>query len=50
MKQLNLFDWADNKPSNIIDVMPAIISKIAREPWPPKPQTADVVSLKRKVA
>ncbi|WP_193378147.1 hypothetical protein [Sinorhizobium fredii] len=50
MNQLDLFTWADNKPSNVIDVMPAIISKIAREPWPPKPQTAEVVALKRKVA
>jgi hypothetical protein len=31
MKQLDLFAWADIKPSNIIDAMPALIHKAAME-------------------
>lgn len=31
MKQLDLFDWAEAKPSNIIDAMPALIRKAALE-------------------
>lgn len=31
MTQLNLFDWADTKPSNVIDAMPALIRKAAME-------------------
>ncbi|MDE3796627.1 hypothetical protein I7G59_04700 [Sinorhizobium meliloti] len=31
MKQLDLFVWADAKPSNVIDAMPALIHKAAME-------------------
>lgn len=31
MKQLDLFAWADTKPSNVIDAMPALIHKAAME-------------------
>ncbi|CCE94925.1 hypothetical protein SFHH103_00425 [Sinorhizobium fredii HH103] len=30
-QQLDLFTWADSKPSNVINVMPAIIRKAAME-------------------
>lgn len=29
--QLDLFSWADARPSNIIDAVPALIRKAARE-------------------
>lgn len=31
MKQLNLFDWADAKPSNVINIVPALVHKAAME-------------------
>lgn len=31
MTQLNLFEWADSKPTNVIDAMPALIRKAAIE-------------------
>jgi hypothetical protein len=31
MKQLDLFEWAEAKPSNVIDAMPALIHKAAME-------------------
>ena len=31
MKQMNLFDWADAKPSNVVDLMPALVHKAAME-------------------
>lgn len=38
-------------PPNVIDVMPAIITKIATEkPWPPTPKAGQVVPIKRRVA
>lgn len=38
-------------PVNVIDVMPAIIRKIASEViWPPTPKAGEVVLLRRKVA
>lgn len=38
-------------PPNVIDVMPAIISKIAAEmPWPPTPKAGEVINFKRRVA
>lgn len=30
-EQLDLFKWADAKPSNVIDVMPALIRKAVRD-------------------
>ncbi|MGV2104390.1 hypothetical protein [Rhizobium sp. 21-4511-3d] len=30
-QQLDLFEWADAKPSNVIDAMPALINKAAME-------------------
>ena len=51
MKQLDLFDWAKTRPTaQVIDIMPAIISKIAREPYPMPPKNGDVVPLKRNTA
>jgi hypothetical protein len=38
-------------PPNVIDIMPAIIGKIAAEmPWPPSPKAGEIVQLKRRVA
>jgi hypothetical protein len=38
MKQLDLFEWASQRPSAvIIDVMPALIRKAAREAYLPQP-------------
>ncbi|XKM41250.1 hypothetical protein A4U53_010910 [Rhizobium ruizarguesonis] len=38
-------------PANVLDVMPAIIGKIASEiVWPPTPKAGEVVQLKRRVA
>lgn len=38
-------------PPNVIDVMPAIIRKIASETiWPPTPKAGELVQLKRRVA
>jgi hypothetical protein len=48
--QLDLFAWSRAEPSNVIDIMPAIISKIAREPWPPKLKVAELITLRRDVA
>ena len=31
MSQLDLFAWADTKPSNVIDAMPHLIRKAAME-------------------
>lgn len=31
MNQLDLFTWADAKPSNVIDAMPRLIRKAAME-------------------
>ncbi|CDZ60459.1 Hypothetical protein NGAL_HAMBI2605_10290 [Neorhizobium galegae bv. orientalis] len=53
MKQLDLFVWADTKPSNVIDVMPALIRKAAREAIYniPRPKGGgDPVPLRRSVA
>jgi hypothetical protein len=38
-------------PPNVIDAMPAIITKIAAEtPWPPTLKAGEVVVLKKRVA
>ncbi|WP_165447843.1 hypothetical protein [Rhizobium ruizarguesonis] len=50
MRQLDLFAWADSKPSNVIDIMPALIKKVAREPWPPQLKAGDLIQLNRSVA
>jgi len=53
MIQLDLFAWADSKPSNVVDVMPALIRKAALETIYniPRPQGGgDPIPLKRKVA
>lgn len=31
MNQMDLFSWAEAKPSNVIDAMPYLIRKAARE-------------------
>ncbi|WFS68229.1 hypothetical protein CFBP4996_19635 [Agrobacterium leguminum] len=52
MTQLDFFK-ADpkNYPPNVIDIMPAVIRKIAAEPvWPPTPKAGEIVQLKRSVA
>ncbi|WP_165823446.1 hypothetical protein [Metarhizobium album] len=50
-EQLSLFDWAAKRPTaEVIDIMPAIITKIAAEPWPPKPKSGELVPLKRGAA
>lgn len=51
MKQLDLLEWAERRPTaQIINIMPAIISKIAAEPWPPKPKAGELVNLRRSAA
>ncbi|WP_165691131.1 hypothetical protein [Agrobacterium salinitolerans] len=53
MKQLDLFQWADSKPSNVIDAMPALIRKAAMETIYniPRPKGGgDPIPLKRSVA
>jgi len=56
MMQLSLFEWADAQPraeqrpsAQIIDVMPALIGKIAAEPvWPPTPKAGEIISLRMR--
>lgn len=52
MMQLDFFKADPSKyPPNVIDIMPAIIRKIAAEPvWPPTPKAGEVVQIKRSVA
>lgn len=51
MKQLDLFEWAQARPTaQIINIMPALISKIAAEPWPPKRKDGSLLELKRGAA
>lgn len=53
MKQMDLFEWADQKPSNIINAMPALIHKAAMEVVYniPRPKGGgDPIPLKRRVA
>lgn len=52
MKQIDLFEWAASRPSaDIIDIMPALIRKIASEPvWPPTWKAGELVPLKRSAA
>ncbi|WP_165358252.1 hypothetical protein [Mesorhizobium sp. Pch-S] len=52
-KQLELFAWADARPSNVIDAVPALIRKAAIETMyaPPRPKdTGDVISLTPRAA
>lgn len=53
MKQLDLFQWADSRPSaQIIDIMPAVIKRICAQPHPFPRKDGEIVSLpmKRSVA
>ncbi|WP_276120353.1 hypothetical protein [Pararhizobium qamdonense] len=52
MTQLDFFKADREKyPANVIDIMPAIIRKIAAEPiWPPTPKAGELVQIKRSVA
>ncbi|MGO6938536.1 hypothetical protein [Rhizobium johnstonii] len=52
MKQIDLFEWAASRPSaDVIDIMPALIRKIASEAvWPPTPKSGEIVMLKRGAA
>lgn len=51
MKQLDLFQWANGRPSaEVIDLMPAIIRNICAQPYPFPRKDGEVVTLKRKVA
>ncbi len=52
MTQLDLFTWADSKPCNLIDVMPALIRKAALEAayQIPKPKGQGKVIVIRKDA
>lgn len=53
MTQLNLFEWADNKPSNVINLVPALIHKAVIETIYniPRPKGGgDPIPLKRGVA
>lgn len=53
MTQLNLFDWADGKPSNVLNLVPSLIHKAAMEAIYniPRPKGGgDPIPLKRNVA
>lgn len=53
MNQLDLFQWADSRPSaKIIDIMPAVIKRICAQPHPFPRKDGEVVSItmRRKVA
>lgn len=53
MKQLDLFTWADNRPTaKVIDLMPAIIKNICAQPHPFPRKDGKLVELRlrRKVA
>ncbi len=53
MKQLNLFEWADERPSNVIDIIPALIRRYSIEAVYriPRPQVeAQVIRLERSAA
>lgn len=51
MKQMDLFQWADNRPTaEVIDLMPAIIRNICAQPFPFPKKDGELVPLKRSVA
>lgn len=53
MTQLNLFEWADSKPSNVIDAIPALCRKAVMDVVynVPRPKGGgDPIPLRRKVA
>jgi hypothetical protein len=51
MKQLDLFQWADNRPTaQVIDLMPAIIRNICAQPFPFPVKNGDVVPIRRTAA
>lgn len=50
--QLDLFAWADARPSNVVDLMPALIRRAAMETMYaiPRPTGGKVVAIERKSA
>lgn len=51
MKQLDLFEWADNRPkAEVIDLMPHVIRNLCSQANPFAIKNGDVVPLKRTVA
>lgn len=49
MKQLDLFQWADSRPSaEVIDLMPAIIKRICAQPHPFPRKDGELVSLQSR--
>ncbi len=52
MTQLSLFEWADAKPGNVINLVPALIDKAVMETIynVPRPKGGYVIPMKRKVA
>ncbi|WP_172746537.1 hypothetical protein [Neorhizobium sp. T25_13] len=53
MKQLDLFEWADTKPTNVVTLMPALVHKAAMEAIYniPRPKGGgDLIQMKRSVA
>jgi hypothetical protein len=49
MKQMVLFQWADNRPkAEVIDLMPAIIKNICAQPFPFPIKNGELVSLPLK--
>lgn len=51
MKQLDLFQWAESRPTaEVIDLMPAIIRNICSQPYPFPIKNGEVVSIRRKAA
>jgi hypothetical protein len=52
-RQLDLFEWADSRPSNVIDAMPALCRKAAMEviySIPNRKGDGRVIVLERKSA
>lgn len=51
MKQMDLFQWADSRPSaEVVDLMPAIIKNICSQPYPFPKKDGELVNLRRRVA
>lgn len=49
MTQLDLFQWADSRPSaEIIDIMPAVIKRICAQPHPFPRKNGELVTLQSK--
>jgi|GEM_PF-3067775 len=49
MKQMDLFQWAESRPTaEVIDLMPAIIKRICAQPFPFPVKNGELVNLPTK--